>query len=264
MKLQSMKYGNGHAYLELLRFATILFVSVILFSVATIPSVASQTATTLTSILTTTGLFTSSSYSTAVVASTTLTATMASTIISTINTVSVFGISHCSWDLWTITVNPGTSEITGTIGPSSASESFYILNQQQYNDFQTANSECGGYQGGEVQVGSLTSAYSLDWVNPPPGTYYVMFYAPPGSSSSPFATPFTLVAISTQEQTSTIYSVATTPVTVPTTQTMTSLEVSQIAASSPLSSIPGFPWESLLLGFLIGLGILVLKRSKKA
>src|SRR5208337_3860274 len=128
----------AHAQSKPLRFVTVLFVSVILFSILTIPSVNSQAATTITSILTTTRVFTSSSYSTAVVGSTTQTATATSTIISsTINTVSVFGPQYCSWVYWTVTIEPGTSELAGTIGPSSYKIGFYIMNQQQFTTFKS-------------------------------------------------------------------------------------------------------------------------------
>jgi hypothetical protein len=138
------------------------------------------------------------------------------------------------------------------------------MNQQQFTTFKsTVSVDCSGPFDGEVAVETVTSAYSLDWRNPPAGSYYVLFFNSGGSSFS-ITTPFFLVATSTQQQTSTIYSVAAAEVTVPTTETITSLQVSQIAASNPLTSIPGFPWESLLVGFLIGLAILLLKRSKKA
>jgi hypothetical protein len=218
----------------------------------------------VTSIFTSIGVLTSNSYSTGMVGSSTVTANMTSTMLSAINTATVYGITHCQWDWWNITVSPATAVITGTIGPSSASESFYILTPAQFSDFQSANSECGGYQGGEIEVGSLTAPYSLNWMNPPPGLYYVMFYVPMGSSSFPVATPFTLVAISSQAQTSTIYSVSAVQVMESVTQTITSLQTSQVTASSPLAGIPGFPWESILVGFLIGLAILLLKRSRRA
>jgi hypothetical protein len=183
-------------------------------------------------------------------------------ISNTVNTLQAYGHAYCNWDYWNLTVNPGTSEITGTIGPDNTRIGFYIMTQQQYNDFKNSVAgDCAGPWNGDVVVESLTSAYALNWTNPPPGSYYVVFFN--YGSSFPITTPFFLVATSAQEQTSTIYSVAAAGVTVPTTETMTSLQVSQIAASSPLTSIPGFPWESLLVGFLIGLAILLLKRSRK-
>jgi len=254
-----------HNCLRFLRFATILFVSVILLSIPTIPSVASQTATTITSILTETGLLTSTSYSTGVVGTTTLTASMTSSIFSTTNSLKVYGGSWCSWNYWNFTVNPGTDQITGRIGASSATEMFYIVTPQQYSDFESYqySSSCGTYEGGEIEVTSLTSAYSLNWMNPPPGTYYALFYKPVGASALPIQTPFTLVAISTEEMTSMIYAVATSQVTLPSTKTVTSLQVSELATgTNPLTGIPGFPLEAVLLGLIIGLAILLLRRSK--
>jgi len=268
MKLQIVKYGTLDRYSGPLRFSTILFVCVILVSIATLPSVSSQTFTTLTSIFATTGVFTSTSYATAVVGSTTLTATTNSAMISTTYTLAVYGKDYCNWENeLNITVSVGTTQITGTIGPSSASESFYILTQQQYNDFVRAQQAgCNGYEGGEVDAGSLASAYTLDWANPPPGFYYVVFYE--DSGTFPITTPFFLIATSAQAQTSMIFSVGATQVSAPTTETLTSLQVSQIpTSSSPTSSAPtsisGFPWAPLLIVCLVGIAIVLIISTRK-
>jgi hypothetical protein len=121
---------------------------------------------------------------------------------------------------------------------------------------------CSGPFEGEVASTSLASAYSLNWSNPPAGQYYVVLIYSGGIGS--IVTPVFLVATSTQEQTSTILSVTTAQMTFPVTQIMTSLQVSQITTSNPVTSIPGFPIESLLVGLLIGLAILLLKRPRKS
>jgi len=173
-----------------------------------------------------------------VVGTTTITAASNSTIISnTINTVSVFGPNYCSWSYWNITIEPGTSEVSGTIGPSSYKIGFYIMNHQQFTDLKSeASVDCSGPFPGEVVVESLTSAYSLDWANPPAGSYYVVFFNS-GGASFPIATPFFLVATSAQEQTSTIYSVAAAEVTVPATETVTTAIVQQLAQPGNISGL---------------------------
>ena len=242
-----------------------MFSCIIVLSIATIPSVLSQTATTVTSILTTTGAFTWTSFSSTVVGTATIISNQTSAIISsTTNTVAVMGPNYCTWSYWTISVLPGTSEVTGTIGPSSFRIGFYIMNPQQFGNLRTeVSASCSGPFTSEVAVESITSTYSLDWQNPAAGSYYVVFFNS-GGSSFPITTPFFLVATSTQEQTSTIYSATGAEVTGPTTQTITSLQTSQLTASSPFTSIPGFPWESLFVGFLVGLAILILRPRKNS
>jgi ribosomal protein L40E len=102
------------------------------------------------------------------------------------------------------------------------------MNQQQYHLFN--RSECGNTPyAAEVAVYGLTSMYSLDWKNPPPGWYYFIFSTEaPGNSA--ITTPFVLVATFNQAETSTEYNVVTNQVTLQNTQTLTSVQVSQVSS----------------------------------
>ena len=137
------------------------------------------------------------------------------------------------------------------------------MNSHQFGELRgEISGGCSGPFDAEVAVESITSTYSLHWHNPPAGAYYVVFLNP-GGSNSRITTPFDLVATSTQEQTSTIYSVSGAEVTGSITQTITTLQTSQLTASGTPMSIRGFPLESLLAGLIVGLAILFLKRSRK-
>jgi hypothetical protein len=138
--------------------------------------------------------------------------------------------------LWNITIDPGTSEVTGTIGPPSNKIDFFIMNQQQYHDFR--HSACDEIYTAEIAKYSLTSTYSLDWKNPQPGWYYFIFSSNDVGTHPTVTTPFILVATYNQAETSTVYNVATNVVTVSGTQTLTSSQVTQVPTGTGLSLDP--------------------------
>jgi hypothetical protein len=144
------------------------------------------------------------------------------------------GAHGCYFDWWNITIGQGTTEVTGTIGPPSSQIDFYIMNPQQYVLFDHESCDQAPY---DAQIASygLTSAYSLDWKNPTPGWYAIVFFNPSlGGNAYTITTPFTLVASSNQAETSTEYNIVTNQVTLQNTQTLSSVQVSQV--SSPPSS----------------------------
>jgi ribosomal protein L40E len=105
------------------------------------------------------------------------------------------------------------------------------MNQNQYYDLKHYGS-CEDVQSwaAEVAVYGLTSTYSLDWTNPPAGWYYFMFLSEAvGAYHATVYTPFVLVATFNQVETSTVYNVVTNQVTGSATQTVTSLQVTQVA-----------------------------------
>ena len=178
-------------------------------------------------MITTTGLFTSTIYSTNTVGTITQIIVSSNTFISTTDTIAKAVLAHCTFDDWNITIDPGTTEVTGTIGPPSSTIDFYIMNQNQFSNFN--HSACGNTPyAAEVAVYDLTSTYSLDWKNPPTGWYYFIF-STETSGNSAIATPFVLVATLSQEQTSTVYNVVTNQVPLTATQTVSSTQVTQVA-----------------------------------
>jgi len=210
-----------------LRFSTLLLILSIVFAIASIPSSASQTFTTETNVMTTTGLFTSAVYSTNTVGTTTQTIVSSNTFISTTDILASNAGRVCTYDPWNITVDPGTIEVTGTIGPPSSRIDFYIMNQNQFYAF--SNSLCGNIPyAAEVAVYGLISTYSLDWKNPPTGWYYFIFSSTTlGASVPKVTTPFVLVATFNQEQTSTVYNMVTNQVALTATQTVSSTQITQ-------------------------------------
>lgn len=210
-----------------MRFSTLLLILSIVFAIASVPSTASQTFTTVTDVLTTTGLLTQTVYSTNTIGTTTQTIVSSNTFISTTDTIGNSGTHICTFDYWNITIDPGTIDVTGTIGPPSSKIDFYIMNQKQFSDFN--HSECGNTPYvAELAVYDLTSTYSLDWKNPPTGWYYFIFSSTTlGASVPKVTTPFVLVATFNQEQTSTVYNMVTNQVALTATQTVSSTQITQ-------------------------------------
>jgi len=206
-------------------------------AVGSVPYAIGQTLTTITNVLTTTGFYTSNVYSTNTVGTTTETVVSENTFLSTTDTIQKAPASYfCTLDSWNITVSPGTTEVTGTIGPPSSQIDVMIMNQNQYYDFSHYGG-CGGPWSAEVAVYGLTSTYSLNWNNPPPGWYYLVFLnEKTGLANTGVVTPFVLVATLNQIQTSTVYNVVTNPVSGAVTQTVTSLQVTQVAPGIGLGS----------------------------
>ena len=189
----------------------------------------SQTFTTITNVLTTSGIYSSNIYSTNTVGTTTETVTSTNTFLSTTDTI-VAGNQHtCMFDYWNITVAPGTLAVTGIIGPPSSEIDFYIMTSNQYYYFN--HSECGNTPyDAEVAVYDLTSTYTLNWKNPPAGSYYIVFSTEKWENNVIY-TPFVLLSTFNQEQTSTMIEVETNQMPVTTTGTVTSLLVTQVSAS---------------------------------
>jgi ribosomal protein L40E len=220
-----------------LRLTPIIFIFAMVFAVASVPYAIGQTFTSMTNVFTTTGLYTSNVYSTNTVGTTTQTIVTSNTFASTTNTISQVGGHHCFFDYWNVTIDPGTLDVTGTIGPPSSKIDFFIMNQNQYFDFD--HSTCGAAPySAEVAVYGLTSTYSLDWNNPPPGWYYFIFSSETFGTAAQgtITTPFVLVATFNQVQTSTVYNVVTNQVSGAETQTVTSLEVTQVPPSIGIGS----------------------------
>jgi hypothetical protein len=220
-----------------LRLITALLILIIVLGGASFPSALSQAFTTVTNTLTTTNVITSNAYSTNTIGTVTQTVLTMNTFVSTEDTIQKpAGSSGCYYGWWNITVDPGTTEVTGTIGPPSSQIDFYIMNPQQYVLFSHESCDQGPY---DAQVASygLTSTYSLDWKNPAPGWYAFVFSTTSiGAAGFTITTPFTLVASFNQAETSTEYNVFTNQVTLQNTQTLTSVQVSQVSGllSSPI------------------------------
>ena len=221
-----------------------------MFAVASTPSALGQTFTTVTNVLTTTGFFTSTVYSTNIIGTTTQTIVSTNTLVSTTDSLWI-QMNKCWFDDWNITIDPGTTALIGTIGPPSTIVDFYIMNRQQYASFN--HSDCGStpYEA-EVAVYRLTT-YSLNWQNPPPGWYYLIFaldrQAP---ASMTVTTPFTLEATSNQEQTSTVYNVVTNQLALTSTQTVSSTQVTQVATGL------SFGVDPTLIGAIVVVVIVIL------
>ena len=237
------------------RLTPIVFILAMVLALASVPYAIGQTFTTMTNVFTTTGLYTSNVYSTYTVGTTTETAVSANTFVSTADTISPAPAGRfCVYDSWNITVSPGTTEVTGTIGPPSGEIDFLVMNDNQYNDFSHYGG-CAGPWDAEVAVYSLTSTYSLDWKNPPAGWYYFIFFnEKTGPSSGTVVTPFVLVATFNQVQTSTVYNVVTNQVAGSATQTVTSLQVTQAPTGIGIGS--GLNPE-IVIGIIIVLLVVV-------
>ena len=216
-----------------MRLTALVFVFVMILAVGSVPYAIGQTLTTITNVWTTTGFYTSNVYSTNTVGTTTEMVVSENTFVSTTDTlVPAQGTHECYFDHWNITVNPGTLEITGTIGPPSEKIDFFIMNQNQFYDFWHYGGCTSGPFSAEVAVYGLTSTYSLDWTNPPPGWYYFIFYSEAvGTNLVTVITPFVLVATYNQAQTSTVYNEVTNQMTGTETQIVTSLQATQVASS---------------------------------
>lgn len=133
-------------------------------------------------------------------------ASVTETVLSTTVTIR----ATCHWIWWDLIIAPGTFEIVGTIGPASSSINFYIMNQQQYSGFEAGGaSYCGRGPYPALVASELnsTSAYALQWKNPPPGNYILIFYS---AASSLSIIPFTLRAIFNLEQSTATTTISTT------------------------------------------------------
>jgi ribosomal protein L40E len=201
-----------------------------ILAVAWVPYAIGQTLTTITSIFTTTALYTTNIYSPRVVGSTTETIASMNTFVST--TDSFRGVvGGCIYDYWNITVDPVTTEITGTIGPPSSSIDLFILTPQQYLVFYHGACRAPARWGAVLLVNDIVNTYALDWKNPPAGWYYFIFLCESMPNSGGVSIPFDLVATNSQEQTSAIVSLVMSQATGSETQTVTSLQVTQAGSS---------------------------------
>lgn len=215
------------------------------------PTIASQAFTTVT----TTNLVTINTYSTQTIGYTTQTTSSTSVIVDETDSVAG-GAGHCWYDSFALNIQPGTVAVTGNIGPSSTTHgiNFYIMTNAQFNNFQ--GSSCIGGQAPEAMVEqgiSSTSAYTLNWKSPPPGSYnIVVFSNSPGGNG--FTVPITIMVLNTQEETSPVYNVITGEETLPVTQLTTA---SYSSVPSVLSQAQNwFNFNSLVayLVFLVAVG----------
>ena len=221
-----------------LRAVTILLLFVILVLVVSFPQALSQSFTTVTNVLTTTGFWTSTSYSTSTVGTATSTVAVNNTFLATMDNLQKPANSGGCWfDSWNITVEPGTTEITGTIGPPSAKIDFFILSPSEFNAFRMQPESCGNAVNTVVTAYGVTTTYTLDWKNPAPGWYYFIFLSEStGGMAYTITTPFTLVATYNQAETSTVYNVITIEQTLSVAQNLTSIQVLQVLMSTPTTS----------------------------
>jgi len=233
-----------------LRLTPAIFVLTIVLSLASVPYAIGQTLTTLTSRFTTTGVYTTNVYSTNTVGSTTITVESLNTFISTADTISAGAARFCTFDYWNITIDPGTTAVTGTIGPPSSPIDFFIMNQAQYDYFDHSSCDTSSYPA-EVAVYSVTTTYSLNWQNPPTGWYYFIFFTESVHNPT-VVTPFVLVAMNNKVQTSTILNTVTNQVTGVASQTLTSVQVTEASTGV----LPGFS-PDLIAGIIVVVLIVV-------
>jgi hypothetical protein len=170
----------------------------------------------------------------------------------------------CYYRIVNVTIDPGTTEVLGTIGPPSYEVNFYIMNPKQYQDF-TSGTICGTYSGGTMMTREhLTSAYWLEWKNPSPGQYSFIFWEPSGSMFT-ITVPVVIWAIINKSSVSTSYTVFTNPVTLTATRTLTSVQVKPISNEIESISSPMLigPVIIVLTAVVIGLFYFRSRRMKK-
>src|SRR5208337_1009584 len=164
-----------------MRSVTILLLFATISTVLSFSPVMSQTFTTVTNVSTVTNIVSTNVYSTNTVEATTVTVEHTSGFYS-IATVPYF--DTCDYVPYRVTIDPGTTEVFGTIGPASgyvfpanspSTVRFYfaIVTKEQY-DIATVSHGCGRFPFGIVHE-VVTLSYSLDWKNPTPGLYYFIF-----------------------------------------------------------------------------------------
>jgi len=151
-----------------------------------------------------------------------------------------------------VTIDPGTTEVFGTIGPASgyvfpanspSTVRFYfaIVTKEQY-DIATVSHGCGRFPFGIVHE-VVTLSYSLDWKNPTPGLYYFIFQGLDDHISwnyPQFHSGVTIPIIISLSNltTSTMYTVIANSVTLTATQTVTSERVTTVSGVLDLLTSP--------------------------
>ncbi len=152
-------------------------------------------------------------------------------------------------DLMCLTASAGP--ITGTVTSNSTELNFKIASLSDFNIWAPngVGRNCLGPENAIVAYEAVTSnTFSANL--PSDGGYVMTFINRPADKAA-------YVNISTNY-----------PAAHPSTVTMTSYVLqtqlqTQTSVANPLTSIPGFPLESLLLGLLLALAILMVERSRK-
>ena len=160
----------------------------------------------------------------------------------------------CHYDAWGFDANK-TQVLSGSFN-SSLGLSVYVTT---LHNFLSSNDACNIY--GATYLAHNVTSLQIHYQVPKDDSYFLVFlnYWP-----TPVRLSLQLLVESyvTKMELVTLYSTTLQLVTSNNTVTSYALET-ETAAGNPLTSIPGFPWESLVLGCVVGLVILALVRSRK-
>jgi hypothetical protein len=209
-----------------MRLVTVLLILVMAMTLASFPAAESQVSTTITNLSTATTVVSQASYSTNTIGLTTASGLSTNTFASDTLTLQAGNARFCFFNYFNVTIDPGTTEILGSIGPPSTSFDFYIMNQAQYAEFN--HSECGETHAAVVSKYAITSIYDLDWKNPSPGWYYFIFSEP--DVKNPTVTiPFIIWATLGTVSTSTLFATQTNQIAVTEAQTYSQVLVTQVS-----------------------------------
>jgi len=172
------------------------------------------------------------------------------------------GVTEVTGTIGPASGSDGNSPISSTFTPRSVPFNFYIMNNEQYVFFLNyiANQQdCSSPAPFGIVHEQVTTIYTLDWKSPTPGPHYLIFQKyqdrlPYGvyeytttSNGNAIATSVTVlfnritipfvIQLNFNPATSTMYTVIPTPLTLTTTRTQTSIQVTQaVNAMEPFNS----------------------------
>ena len=238
----------------------------LLFSIAPVlsaPQVLSQTFTTVTSVATNRLTYTNAQ--TTAVSSNTETTTTRS-IASYMWTEAGIGSYNCNLDWFSFYATAGQSVGGNIAADQPYSMTIYILSDQQFTAWRQSkwcDPQTPPGTGSEWSAGSDTDHITqteVQWTPKTSGKYWVLVETYSNkdvvvtarlSTQNPQTTTIILYATSFS---TTVYSL---------TQTLTSVIVQQPPTSSPsgLLGIPGFQFEAIILGALLGFGLLLIRHK---
>lgn len=275
-----------------MRLGTTLLILAIMLTVFSFSPVMSQTFTTVTNVSTGTNILSTNFFSTNLVGVTTISLTRS--ILGTASMGHTFPYKlpgECSgaraaycllvcFAIYNITIGAGVSEVSGIVGPATGSDAyapngptfnpqnvpfnFYVLNKEQFNNFVLNDKSYGQYDCGLLFTFGIvhehvSTNYSLDWKNPMPGSYYLIFQrsqwlagsyqyttTADGHTSSMMNSvyfnsvtiPFSIFVGYSSGITSTIYTTTANLVMLTTTQIVTSSQVTTVSSVMNLFTPP--------------------------
>lgn len=221
----------------------------------------SQNISTITNVSTVTSSVFTNSYTTETIGATTVTTESTTTIASDTLTLQQGAPHTCYYHYYNVTIDPGTTEVLGTLGPPNIPLDFFIMNMQQYKIFKSG--KCGqGYEGIVTEHINAKSTHSLDWKNPPPG-WYLFIFSNEDTNTPSLTIPFVIWITYTETSVSTIYTVMSSQLLLTATETVTSLQTTSVSSGTEFLSSP------ILIGAVIVviaaiLGALLYSKSRRA